>query len=70
MYCMYCFSPLWGQTVTVRKQLTGTPASGCLKASGVSIENAGLNAGLIFHGITAMLDLPGLVAFYTKPSGI
>lgn len=27
-------------------------------------------ACLIFHGITAMLDLPGLVAFHTKPAGI
>lgn len=29
-----------------------------------------LKACMIFHGITAMLDLLGLVAFYTKPAGI
>lgn len=44
--------------VTIKKQFTGMTLSGCLVVC------------LIFHGITAMLDLLGLEDFYTKPAGI
>lgn len=43
--------------MTVKKQLTGMTVSSCLKAC------------LIFHGITAMLDLLSLLYFYTKSAG-
>lgn len=47
--CVCVFVLPLEHTVTVRKQLSGTPQCGCLKAPGVC---------LIFHGISAMLDLP------------